>query len=332
MSGILSPDLQASEIFDPALRPQSFSEFIGQKNLVQNLSVFLQAAKARIEAMDHVLFYGPPGLGKTTLASLVASALGVHFSSTTGPVLTKPGDLAAILSNLKPFDVLFIDEIHRLPTVVEEMLYSAMEDYKIDILIGEGVHAKSIQLSLSPFTLIGATTRSGLISAPLRDRFGILLPLSFYLPEEVAMILQNASEKMGIKIEADAAMEIASRCRGTPRIALRLLRRVRDFAQIQNLFPICLDLAQKALKQLGISEQGLDISDQRYLRLIFEQFEGGPVGLETLSAALSEAKDTIEDMIEPYFLQQGFLQKTSKGRMLTTEGRRVAKYLFCESL
>jgi Holliday junction DNA helicase RuvB len=293
---------------------------VGQESLIHNLSVFIQAAKGRAEAMDHILFHGPPGLGKTTLAHLVAHELGVRIAMTSGPVLMKPGDLAAILTNLGPLDILFIDEIHRLPVSVEEMLYSAMEDRRIDIMIGEGPHAKSIQLPLAPFTLVGATTRSGLLSAPLRDRFGILLGLSFYHPKELEKILERAAQKMQIAMTQDAQAYIADRCRGTPRIALRLLRRIRDFADVQRINPIHRELVASALSALNINAHGLDGLDQRYLSALAHHFQGGPVGIETMAAILCETRDTVEDVVEPYLLRQGFVQRTARGRVLTDAG------------
>lgn len=300
-----------------ALRPISLADFTGQPELRENLAVFIKAAGAREEALDHVLFYGPPGLGKTTLAQIVARELGVSFRPTSGPILTKPGDLAAILSNLEPRDVLFIDEIHRLNAAVEEMLYSAMEDYKLDLMIGEGPAARSVRIDLPPFTLVGATTRLGLLSNPLRDRFGIPLRLRFYSPEELQKVITRASEKLNVSITPDGAHEIAKRCRGTPRIAVRLLRRVRDFAQAANKNAIDQATADSSLKKLEVDALGLDSLDRRYLRYIADHYAGGPVGVETIAAGMSEQRDSIEETIEPYLLQIGFLQRTSRGRMLT---------------
>lgn len=300
-----------------ALRPASLADFTGQPEVRENLSVFIKAASAREEALDHVLFYGPPGLGKTTLAQIVARELGVNFRPTAGPILTKPGDLAAIISNLEPRDVLFIDEIHRLSASVEEMLYSAMEDYKLDLMIGEGPAARSVRIDLPPFTLVGATTRLGLISNPLRDRFGIPLRLRFYSPEELQKVITRASVMLKIGVTPDGAHEIAKRCRGTPRIAVRLLRRVRDFAQAANKTSIDQALADSSLRKLEVDALGLDSLDHRYLRYIADHYAGGPVGVETIAAGMSEQRDSIEETIEPYLLQIGFLQRTSRGRVLT---------------
>ena len=300
---------------DRALRPQSFDDFVGQAPLKANLKVFVAAAAGRAEALDHVLFYGPPGLGKTTLAQIVARELGVGFRATSGPVLAKAGDLAAILSNLEPNDVLFIDEIHRLNPAVEEILYPAMEDYVLDLIIGDGPAARTVRIDLAPFTLVGATTRAGLLSTPLRDRFGIPLRLEFYTPEELVRVVMGTSRKMGANLSEDGAFEIASRSRGTPRVAGRLLRRVRDFAAADGVALIDKKVASKALARLEVDAVGLDHSDRRYLKALIENYGGGPVGLETLSAAIAEARDAVEDMIEPYLLQQGFIQRTQRGRM-----------------
>lgn len=300
---------------DRALRPQSFDDFVGQAPLKANLKVFVAAAGQRSEAMDHVLFYGPPGLGKTTLAQIVARELKVGFRATSGPVLAKAGDLAAILSNLEPNDVLFIDEIHRLNPVVEEILYPAMEDYVLDLIIGEGPAARTVRIDLPPFTLVGATTRAGLLSTPLRDRFGIPLRLEFYTPAELVQVLLGAARKMGAPLLDDGALEIANRARGTPRIAGRLLRRVRDFAIADNSPQINKLVASKALARLEVDETGLDQLDRRYLRAMIENYGGGPVGLETMAAAIAESRDAVEDMIEPYLLQQGFIARTPRGRM-----------------
>ena len=313
----LQKELNAGEREDPALRPQSLAEFTGQEKLKANLSVFVQAAKARKEALDHVLLHGPPGLGKTTLAQIVAKELGVGFKATSGPVIARAGDLAAILTNIEDHDVLFIDEIHRLNPAVEEILYPAMEDGKLDIVIGEGPAARSVQIELPPFTLIGATTRSGMVSNPLRDRFGIPLRLEFYTPDELQRIIMRTASLLNATLDDSGAAEIASRCRGTPRIAGRLIRRVRDFAQVANVDVISSDIADKALRQLDIDGHGLDNMDRRYLTTIIENYKGGPVGLDTLAAALSEQRDVLEDVIEPYLLQQGLIQRTPRGRTVT---------------
>jgi Holliday junction DNA helicase RuvB len=313
----LNRELAAGEREDPALRPQSLADFTGQKKLKANLSVFVQAARARQEALDHVLLHGPPGLGKTTLAQIVAKELGVGFKATSGPVIARAGDLAAILTNVQDFDVLFIDEIHRLNPAVEEILYPAMEDGKLDIVIGEGPAARSVQIELPAFTLIGATTRSGMVSNPLRDRFGIPLRLEFYTPDELQKIISRSASLLNVTLDESGAAEIASRCRGTPRIAGRLIRRVRDFAQVANVEVISSEIADKALRQLDIDGFGLDNMDRRYLSIIIENYKGGPVGLDTLAAALSEQRDVLEDVIEPYLLQQGLIQRTPRGRTVT---------------
>jgi Holliday junction DNA helicase RuvB len=308
---------QEAEAVELSLRPLHLDEFVGQAQARKNLKVFIEAAKTRREAMDHVLFYGPPGLGKTTLAQIMARELGVGFRSTSGPVIARAGDLAALLTNLQPYDVLFIDEIHRLNPAVEEILYPAMEDYKLDLMIGEGPAARSVQIDLPPFTLVGATTRTGLISSPLRDRFGIPVRLIFYTPEELTNVLLRGAQVMNMTISDDGALEIAKRSRGTPRIALRLLRRIRDFVLVEGENQITSINADKALIHLEVDKHGLDAMDHRYLKHIIEHFNGGPVGLETLAAALAEQKDTLEDVIEPYLLQQGYIQRTPRGRMLT---------------
>ncbi|HBH88682.1 Holliday junction branch migration DNA helicase RuvB [Ponticaulis sp.] len=308
-----SPELQAGEALDRALRPQTFDDYVGQNRAKSNLKVYVEAARKREEALDHVLLFGPPGLGKTTLAQILAKELGAGFRSTSGPVIAKAGDLAAILTNLEPNDVLFIDEIHRLPAAVEEILYPAMEDYALDIMIGEGPAARSVRLDLAPFTLVGATTRAGLLATPLRDRFGIPMRLEFYEPEDLARIVRAAAAKLDVTITEDGALEIASRARGTPRIALRLLRRVRDFADAEGS-AITKEAADRALKRLEIDPDGLDALDRRYLHALVKTYAGGPVGVDTLAAALSEARDAIEDVIEPYLMQKGFVARTPRGR------------------
>ena len=303
-----------------ALRPLCLDEFIGQPGLRDNLRVFVEASKARGDAMDHVLLFGPPGLGKTTLAQIVSKELGVGFRATSGPVIAKSGDLAAILTNLEPNDVLFIDEIHRLNPAVEEILYPAMEDGKLDLIIGEGPAARSVQIDLVPFTLVGATTRSGLLTSPLRDRFGIPLRLEFYSAEELAQIVTRTARLLNMPLAQDGALEIAQRSRGTPRIAGRLTRRVRDFAQAENAGSIDKALVDGALQRLDVDGAGLDSMDRRYLHCIVENYGGGPVGVDTLSAALSEQRDMIEDVIEPYLLQQGLVQRTPRGRTISSKG------------
>ena len=304
------------------LRPQALDDFVGQAPLRANLGVFVQAARARAEPLDHVLFHGPPGLGKTTLAQIVARELGVGFRATSGPVLAKAGDLAAILTNLQPRDVLFIDEIHRLNPVVEEILYPAMEDFQLDLIIGEGPAARSIRIDLTPFTLIGATTRSGLITSPLRERFGIPLRLVFYTPDELGRIVRRGAGILGFDLTSDGAAEIARRARGTPRVAGRLLRRVRDFAAVAGDKAVDAGAADAALRRLEVDGRGLDAMDRRYLACIAENYGGGPVGIETLAAALSEERDTLEEVIEPYLIQQGFVMRTPRGRALAGEGYR----------
>ncbi len=303
-----------------ALRPLSLDEFIGQPGLRDNLRVFIEASRARGDAMDHVLLFGPPGLGKTTLAQIVSKELGVGFRATSGPVIAKSGDLAAILTNLEPNDVLFIDEIHRLNPAVEEILYPAMEDGKLDLIIGEGPAARSVQIELVPFTLVGATTRSGLLTNPLRDRFGIPLRLEFYNAEELSLIVARTARLLKMPLVDEGALEIAKRSRGTPRIAGRLTRRVRDFAQAEKVKKIDKALVDGALKRLDVDGSGLDSMDRRYLNCICENYGGGPVGVDTLAAALSEQRDMIEDVIEPYLLQQGLVQRTPRGRMISSKG------------
>jgi holliday junction DNA helicase RuvB len=307
---------QRGEDVDTSLRPQSLAEFVGQKAARENLKVFIDAAKSRGEALDHVLFVGPPGLGKTTLAQIMAKELGVNFRSTSGPVIAKAGDLAALLTNLEENDVLFIDEIHRLSPAVEEILYPAMEDYQLDLIIGEGPAARSVKIELAKFTLVAATTRLGLLTNPLRDRFGIPVRLNFYTVEELELIVRRGARILGLPLDDDGAAEIAKRSRGTPRIAGRLLRRVRDFAHAGGGETVTRALADAALLRLEVDAMGLDALDRRYLNLIALHFGGGPVGVETIAAGLSEPRDAIEDIIEPYLIQQGFLQRTPRGRVL----------------
>jgi Holliday junction DNA helicase RuvB len=319
---LLSGDRAPEDFQDTALRPQTLAEFTGQQASRENLKIFIAAAKARGEALDHVLLHGPPGLGKTTLAQIVARELGVGFRATSGPVIQKSGDLAAILTNLQPRDVLFIDEIHRLQPAIEEILYPAMEDYQLDLIIGEGPGARTVRIDLPPFTLVGATTRSGLLATPLRDRFGIPLRLIFYTVPELTKIVARLAEKLAMNLTPEGATEIARRARGTPRIAGRLTRRIRDFAAVAGASLIDKAAADAALTRLDVDHLGLDAMDRRYLKRLAEHHGGGPVGVETLAAALAEARDTLEDVVEPYLIQEGFLVRTSRGRMLGDPGWR----------
>jgi Holliday junction DNA helicase RuvB len=311
-----------SDAFEATIRPQSLDEFVGQEQARANLKVFIAAAKARGDALDHVLFAGPPGLGKTTLAQIMAKELGVGFRATSGPVISKAGDLAALLTNLEERDVLFIDEIHRLNPAVEEILYPAMEDFQLDLIIGEGPAARSVRIDLSRFTLVGATTRAGLLTNPLRDRFGIPVRLNFYTHEELELIVARGARVLGAPMSPEGAREIARRSRGTPRIAGRLLRRVRDFAAVDRVAVIDAAAADKALRMLEVDAEGLDALDHRYLACIAKTYDGGPVGIETLSAALSEPRDALEEIVEPYLLQQGFIGRTPRGRIVTLKAYR----------
>ena len=318
----ISAERAPEDAGEASLRPQTLREFVGQRASRENLSVFIEAARARAEALDHVLLHGPPGLGKTTLAQIVARELGVGFRATSGPVIQRAGDLAAILTNLQARDVLFIDEIHRLQPAIEEILYPAMEDFQLDLIIGEGPAARSVRIDLQPFTLVGATTRAGLLATPLRDRFGIPLRLVFYTPDELTLIVARGAEKLHFALTEDGAREIARRSRGTPRIAGRLLRRVRDFALVQGRREVDRETADAALLRLEVDALGLDAMDRRYLRRMAEHHGGGPVGVETLAAALAEARDTLEDVVEPYLIQEGLMLRTSRGRMLGEPGWR----------
>ena len=318
----VSPARREEDAAEASLRPQTLAEFVGQRASRENLAIFIEAARARGEALDHVLLHGPPGLGKTTLAQIIARELGVGFRATSGPVIQRAGDLAAILTNLQPRDVLFIDEIHRLQPAIEEVLYPAMEDFQLDLIIGEGPAARSVRIDLPPFTLVGATTRAGLLATPLRDRFGIPLRLIFYTPAELELIVNRGARLLGMHLSHDGAAEIARRSRGTPRVAGRLLRRVRDFAAVAGTSPINRDDADAALTRLEVDRVGLDAMDRRYLRRIAEHHAGGPVGVETLAAALAEARDTLEDVIEPFLIQEGLVLRTSRGRMLGEPGWR----------
>jgi Holliday junction DNA helicase RuvB len=313
---IVTPERQGEES-EASLRPLSLDDFVGQSQVRENLRVFIQAARTRGEPLDHVLFFGPPGLGKTTLAQIVAREMGVGFRATSGPVIQRAGDLAALLTNLQPRDVLFIDEIHRLTPAVEEILYPAMEDFQLDLIIGEGPAARSVRIDLPPFTLVGATTRSGLITRPLRERFGIPLRLVFYAPQELEQIVERGARVLGMDLDPAGAAEIARRSRGTPRVAARLLRRVRDFAAVAGVRRIDARTADSGLKRLEVDERGFDAMDRRYLTCIAENYGGGPVGAETIAAALADQRDVVEEVIEPYLIQQGFVQRTPRGRLLT---------------
>ena len=319
---LVSSESRDNDGADASIRPQSLTDFIGQEQARANLRIFIQAARDRGDALDHVLFAGPPGLGKTTLAQIMSKELGVGFRATSGPVISKAGDLAALLTNLEDRDVLFIDEIHRLNPAVEEILYPAMEDFQLDLIIGEGPAARSVRIDLAKFTLVGATTRAGLLTTPLRDRFGIPIRLNFYTDDELREVVERGARVLGAPMQSDGAQVIARRSRGTPRIAGRLLRRVRDFAAVENASSITAEVADKALQMLEVDSEGLDALDHRYLNCIAENYDGGPVGIETLSAALSEPRDALEEIVEPYLLQKGFIGRTPRGRVLTLKAYR----------
>jgi Holliday junction DNA helicase RuvB len=314
----IGPDPSQDELeVEVTLRPRRFGEFVGQERIKDNLKVYIQAARQRGEALDHVLFYGPPGLGKTTLAHIISNELGVNIRATSGPILERPGDLAAILTNLTEHDILFIDEIHRMPRIVEEVLYPAMEDFHLDIIIGQGPNARTLKVNLPSFTLVGATTRTGLLTSPLRDRFGVIVRLQYYSPEDLMHIVRRSSKILDVEIDDDACYEIARRSRGTPRIANRLLRRIRDFAQVKGDGRVTLPVTEHALEAMDVDGRGLDEMDRKLLRTIIEKYNGGPVGVETLAASLREDRETIEDVYEPFLLQEGLIERTPRGRLAT---------------